>query len=257
MPTALVTGATSGIGLEYAKILAHEKYDLILVARNLDKLNQLQTLFKTQYPIDVHVLPGDLSQPDIPEKIFEEINHRHLTVDVLINNAGFGYGGFYKDQSWDNEQQMIQVNITSLAHLTKIFLKGMLERNNGKIVNVASTAAFVPGPMMAVYYATKSYVLHFSEALANEVKGTGVTVTCLCPGATATEFQSRANVGDSKLFKGRVLATPEKVARYGYKAMMKGKTVAIYGWYNKFLYLGSVFLTRNMKLKVIRRINSG
>jgi len=247
-----VTGASSGIGYEFAKILAENKYNLVVVSRSLDKLNEIKNNFEQRYQISVLVLPADLSVPNICEEIYKELTEKKVVIDVLVNNAGFGKYGRYNEQDWETEREMIQVNLTSLTHLTKLFLKGMLERKEGKIINVGSTAAFGPGPLMAVYYATKAYVVSYSEALANELKGTGVSVTCLCPGQTATGFQKVANVGHVKFGPFSNLAKPQEVARYGFNAMLQGKRVVIPGVINKIMIFAVRFVPRRFMAGFVR-----
>lgn len=225
--TALITGASTGIGLDLARLMAPD-FDLIITARNQPRLDEIARELQAQHGNPVHVIPGDLADPTAPQAIFDEVKRRGLTADALINNAGFGAYGEFKDIAWQTESEMIQVNITAVTHLTKLFLPAMLERKHGRIMNVASTAGFQAGPLMAVYYATKAYVISFSEAIANELEGTGVTVTCLAPGATATDFAARADMEKSRLFKMGKMKSLD-VARIGYKAMMKGKTLVIPG----------------------------
>ncbi len=225
--TALITGASTGIGLDLARLMAPD-FDLIITARSQAKLEEIAKELQNDHGNHVHVVPADLARPEAPQTIFDEVNRRGLRVDALINNAGFGAYGEFKDLPLATQLEMIQVNITALTHLTRLFLPAMLERKHGRILNVASTAGFQPGPLMAVYYATKAYVISFSEATANELKGSSVTVTCLAPGATATEFAARANMENSRLFKlGRMKSAD--VARAGYQGMMKGKTLVIPG----------------------------
>lgn len=252
--TALVTGASGGIGYEFAKVLAENKYNLILTARSEDKLNQHKHDFEKKYQVQVSVIPGDLSIGQTPEKIFHRVNDLGLQTDVLINNAGFGDYGEFINTRWNRQAEMIELNVTSLTHLTRLFLPGMVERRRGKIVNVASTAAFIPGPFMSVYYGSKAFVLSFSEAIANELKPTGVTVTCLCPGPTQSDFQSRAYIENAKFIKGKKLPTSEEVARYGYAAMMKGKTVAVAGFNNKVLSMIPRFLPRDICANIVSMI---
>lgn len=256
MSTAVITGASSGIGYEFAKILAQKKYQLVLIARNLDKLNDIKQELEAKYGINVILIPADLSLENVAEGIVKEIKYRQLNVEILVNNAGFGYGGYYTQQTWDNEKDMIQVNIKGLSQLTKLILPLMLEKKKGMICNVASTAGFYPGPLMAVYYASKAYVVSYSEALANELKKTGVTVTCLCPGPTSTNFQAIAGVEKTRLFKMAKMATAKEVAEYGYKAMMDGKTIAIPGGLNNFLLFISRFMTRKAIRNFVRSVNA-
>ena len=250
--TVLITGASSGIGYEFAKIFADRKCDLVLVARNESKLKEIKAELEENDNVKILVIVQDLSTPEAAKKIFEELTEKQIQIDVLINNAGFGEYGFFSQTNWEKEEQMIQVNIVSLSHLTKLLLPSMIERKKGKIFNVASTAAFQPGPLMAVYYASKAYVLSFTEAIANELKGSGVTVTVLCPGATASGFQAAAAMEDSKLVKGKNLPTAAEVAQFGYDTLQKGKTVAVHGFANKFLALLVRFLPRATVTNIVR-----
>jgi short-subunit dehydrogenase len=231
--TALITGASGGIGYEFAKLLAKDCGTLVLVARSESKLHEVKKELETIAPVNILVIPVDLSIMGAAAQLYEKLEQAQITVDILINNAGFGGHGAFVDRDWQSESDMIAVNITALTHLTKLFAKGMVARKSGKIVNVASTAAFLPGPFMAVYYASKAYVLSFSEALASELQGTGVTVTALCPGPTNTGFASAAGVEQSRLFRYPRPASSADVAHYGYEAMIKGKVVAIHGMLNK------------------------
>ena len=254
MPTALITGASGGIGLELARIHASKGDHLVLVARSADKLSALKKDLEAAQKITVHNIAKDLSQPGAAQEVFDETKAAGITVDYLINNAGFGDFGFFHERDWNKQQQMINLNITALTHLTHLYLKEMITRRSGRIMNVASTAAFQPGPTMAVYYATKAYVLHFSEAVNNEVKDKGITVTALCPGATESGFQEAAAMQESRLVKGRKLPTSKEVAQYGYKAMMAGKPVAVHGLLNSIM-AGSVrFMPRNWVVAVTRKV---
>lgn len=253
-PTALITGASSGIGYDLAQIMATE-FDLIVTARNQKKLEQLAQELQTRHGNHVHVIPADLAKPDAPGNIFAEIDRRALRVDALINNAGFGAYGEFRSTPLEDELQMIQVNVTALTHLTKLALPKMLERKHGRILNVASTAGFQPGPLMAVYYATKAYVISFSEAIDNELKGSGVTVSCLCPGPTATEFASRADMEKSRLFLlGRMRS--QDVARAGYKGMIRGKRLVIPGVKNKMMMESVRFTPRKLVTAIARTLNA-
>ena len=233
--TALITGASGGIGYELAKLLARDCGTLVLVARSEDRLQQVKKELEAIAPVKVLVVPQDLSRVDAAARIYEELEKAQVAVDILINNAGFGGHGAFVERDWQSESDMIAVNITALTHLTKLFARDMVARKNGRIMNVASTAAFLPGPFMATYYASKAFVLSFSEALANELKGTGVTVTALCPGPTDTNWAKTAGVEHSRLFQYTRPASSEDVARYGYRAMMQGKIVAIQGMLNKLM----------------------
>lgn len=233
MRTALITGASSGIGLELAHVLADEKSDLILVARNKEKLLALAEELKRNNAINVKVIAKDLTKPEEVAALIDEVKNDNI--QYLINNAGFGYFGAYHECDWKTTQDMMELNMTTLAHLTHSLLPKMIEKGSGKILNVASVAGFLPGPNMAVYYATKAFVLHFSEAIAQELKGYGVTVTALCPGPTQSQFMDVSGMAQSKLVKGRKLPTSKQVAEYGYKAMMRGQHVAVHGWGNFIL----------------------
>ena len=203
--TALITGASSGIGFELAGICAARGHDLVLVARREGTLLDLARTLTREHGVRAEAIAADLSHPDVAAAVVDRTSALGLDVDILVNNAGFGLYGPFSETSLDTEVEMIQLNITSLTALTKLLLPGMLERRAGRILNVASTASFFPGPLMAVYYATKAYVLSFSEAISNELEGTGVTVTALCPGPTASGFQAAANLEESKLFAGKTL----------------------------------------------------
>ena len=249
--TALITGASSGIGLDLAQLMAPD-FDLIITARNqaeLEKIAQEQQAHGNH----VHVIPADLAQPEAPQQIFAEIERRGLTVDILINNAGFGSYGAFAESDPSISLDMVEVNITALTALTRLALPGMVQRKRGKIMNVASTAGFQPGPLMAVYYATKAYVIMFSEAIANELKGSGISVTCLCPGATATNFAGRANMEGSRLFKLGAMKSRD-VAIAGYKGMMAGKGLVIPGLLNKTVAMSVRFSPRKLVTAISRSL---
>jgi len=250
--TALITGASGGIGMELALEMAAHGNNIILVARSVDKLARLAEEIKTRYSVEVHLIGKDLSVPGSAAELYTEVQRLGLKVDILVNNAGFGLFGYFYETDWKKEEEMINLNIMALTHLTKLFLPDMIKAKFGKVLNVASTASFQPGPTMAVYYATKSYVLFFSEAIANELEGTGVTVTALCPGPTASGFQDAAALGESKLVKGKKLPTAAEVAKYGYAAMMKGKQVAIHGTFNAFQANLVRFVPRSLVVKMVR-----
>ena len=252
--TALITGSTSGIGYELAYIHAKQGGNLVLVARSKDKLEHIKMDLENKYKIDAYVIEKDLSLKNSAKDVYDEIIKNNITVDYLINNAGFGDYGFFNESDWGKLERMINLNITALTQLTKLFLYDMIKRGNGKIMNVASTAAFQSGPTMAVYYATKAYVLSFSEAINNEVKNSGVTVTTLCPGATQSGFQEAALLQESRLVKGRKLPTSKEVAEYGYNAMLKGKSVAIQGILNYILANSVRFFPRSSVVKITRFI---
>jgi|YNPMSStandDraft_1061717.scaffolds.fasta_scaffold00860_14 short-subunit dehydrogenase len=258
MKTVLITGASFGIGYELAKIFANEKYNLVLTARNKERLNKIESELKLKNNIYIKTLVKDLSHPSAPQEIFDELINDRIEIDVLINNAGFGLLGPFTDLSLRDQIDMIQVNITSLVHLTGLLLPSMINRGSGKIMNVASTAAFQPGPNMAVYYATKSFVLSFSKALYKELKNKNIIVTVLCPGPTKTEFQKRARMENINLERSKLLPymSAEEVAIAGYKGLMSGKRVVIPGFMNKLGTKIVKFSPESLLLKVIHKFNS-
>jgi uncharacterized protein len=252
MSIALITGASSGIGLDLAHLFAQNGHDVILVARSADKLRELARELEAQHRIAAHVIPTDLAKPEAPRELFEAT--RHLTVDILVNNAGYGQSGKFAENDLRTELDMIQVNVTALTHLTKLFLRPMVERGRGRILNVASTAAFQPGPLMAVYYATKAYVLSFSEAIAEELRGSGVSVTALCPGPTATGFQKTAELGTEALLRIMKPVSSMEVARAGYRALMRGTRVVIPGVKNKIGVQSLRVTPRRIATRVVRAL---
>lgn len=254
MKTALITGASGGIGLELAKIHAKNGGSLILVARSNDKLNTIAEELKSKYKIEVEVIAKDLSKIDSAKEVYDIVKSKNIEVEYLINNAGFGDYGAFVETEWEKENNMIQLNITALTQLTKLFLPEMVARKSGKVMNVASIASFLPGPLMAIYYATKAYVLHFSEAINNELKENNISVTALCPGPTLSGFQDAANLGESKFFQGNKFPSSKEVADYGYKAMIKGKAVAIHGFSNRLMVFSLRFTPRSWVVKLVRRL---
>lgn len=254
--TALITGASGGIGYELAKLFAHDGYNLILVARSAEKLLQIAEKFTAKFGIKVEIIVKDLAIPTAPTEIFTKLQQAGIKVDVLVNNAGFGSYGFFHETDLTNELEMLQVNVVGLTHLTKLFLQDMVQQGSGKILNVSSGAAFQPGPLMAVYFATKAYVLSFSEAIANELEGTGVTVTALCPGPTASGFQKKAAMEESKLVTSQKSMDAETVAKIGYRGFMSNQRVVIPGIKNKLLAEAVRFTPRNLVVKISRSINS-
>lgn len=229
--TALVTGASAGLGQEFARLLAKDKHNLVLVARSEERLQQLADELRQRYGVTVHVFASDLSRPGAAQELYDALRAADLTIDILINNAGFGLNGKYHTNPAEQEFALLQLNVVAVAQLTRLLLPGMVARGLGRILNVASTAAFQPGPHMAGYFASKAYVLSLSEALAEELKDTGVSVTVLCPGPTQTEFIDRAGMEESLLFK-LTKQSATKVATIGYKAMLKGEAVVVPGLHN-------------------------
>ena len=249
--TALITGASSGIGYDLAHLFAADGHDVILVARSEGKLRELGRELEEKHKIAATVIPADLERPEAPRELFASVDR---PVDVLVNNAGFGVTGNFAETDLERELAMVQVNITALTHLTKLFLRPMVERGRGRILNVASTAAFQPGPLMAVYYASKAYVLSFSEAIGEELSGTGVTVTTLCPGPTATGFANAASMTNTRLFTVMKPMTSAEVARAGYRAMNRGKRVVVTGAMNKMLAQSVRISPRALVTKITKRL---
>jgi len=252
--TVLITGASGGIGHEFAKLFAKDRYNLVLVARNAAKLAQIADELQRQFGISAKTVALDLTLPTAPRTLFDSLQRENITVDILINNAGYGLLGEFSKVPVEEIAGQIQLNITSLTELTRLFVVPMIERKRGKILNVASVAGFQAGPLMAVYYATKAYVILFSEAIANELGASGVTVTCLCPGATDTGFQGRAGIGDTILFKLVPPMDAKTVARDGYRALMSGKTLAISGFRNWLLAESVRFSPRKLVTAISRKV---
>jgi short-subunit dehydrogenase len=251
--TALVTGATSGIGYELAKLFAREGFDLVVVARRERRLNEVANELRQSAGVAITAICQDLSQPEAADAIYRQLTDAAVDVDVLVNNAGFSVYGPSWTTNPQSEWQMIQTNIVALTQLTHLLVPGMVARRSGRILNLGSTASFAPGPFGAVYGASKAYVLSFSEALAEELRGTGVTVTALCPGPTKTEFAERAHVTGTNLFRGR-LSSAAAVARAGYRALMRGQTTVVVGLANQLLVLTIRFSPRALVARVSRRM---
>lgn len=251
--TALITGASAGIGYELAKLFARDGNNLVLVARSGDKLAQLAADLQKAYKIRATVVVADLALASGPDAVYTATAEAGIDVDALVNNAGFGQFGFYVETDLQEELRQIQLNIASLTHLTKLYVRPMVERKRGRVLNVASTAAFQPGPLMAVYYATKAYVLSLSGALSNELRGTGVTVTCLCPGPTTTEFHKRAAMDLSNMMKAPFMDA-KSVAEIGYRGMLKGKSTVIAGRMNWLVAQSTRFAPRSWTAEVARRV---
>jgi short-subunit dehydrogenase len=256
-PVALVTGASSGIGRELALLCAAGGHDLVLVARREPELAALAVEIGRGSGAHVTVIPLDLAQPAARDALLPRLEQDGIQIDVLINNAGFGVHGAFAKTDLAADRELLEVNVIALTELTKRFLKPMLARRRGRIMNVASTAAFQPGPFMAVYYASKAYVLHFTEAIAEETTGSGVTITALCPGPTTTGFQQRAALDHTKLFRpGSRLMTADAraVAEAGYRGMMAGRRLVIPGFKNQALAFANRFVPRWLAAKVVRGI---
>ncbi len=247
---ALVTGASGGIGLELAKLLAARDHDLVLVARSASTLERVARELRSRHGVAVQPLARDLSLPDAPAQVFDEVGD----VDVLINNAGFATYGKFLQNDIHAELEQLRLNIVTLTHLTHLFTSGMARRRSGCVLNVASTAAFAPGPLMAVYYASKAYVLSFSAAVAEEIVRCGVTVTCLCPGPTVTGFQQRANMENARSFRAGA-ADAASVARAGYDGMMRGQRIVIPGTRNRALAMAARITPLWLLTKVAKQMN--
>jgi len=254
MSTVLITGASGGIGYELARLFARERHNLILVARSGDKLAHAATELRA-LGVTVHTYVLDLAAPTAPEFLFEQVQGAGLLVDILVNNAGFGAFGDFAQMPAEQILGQIQLNIVALTELTRLFLPQMLARRSGRIMNVASTAGFQPGPLMAVYYATKAYVISFSEAIANEVRNAGVSVTCFCPGPTHTGFAQRAGNDKSRLFKQLGAMSAGKAALDGYRALMEGRTLSISGAHNWLVAQSTRFAPRRLVTAISRWIS--
>jgi short-subunit dehydrogenase len=254
MSTVLITGASGGLGYEFAKLFARDHHNLVLVARTGDKLAQVAAELRAQN-VTVKTIALDLATPPAPKFLFDQLQTEGIAVDILINNAGFGAFGEFAQMSNEAIFGQIQLNITALTELTSLFLPAMLARHSGRIMNVASTAGFQAGPLMAVYYATKAYVITFTEGIANEVRKSGVTVTCFCPGATHTGFAKRAGNDKSRLFKQLGAMKADKVALDGYRAVMEGRGLVISGVQNWLVAQSTRFTPRKVVTAISRWIS--
>jgi short-subunit dehydrogenase len=256
---AFITGASGGIGAEFARIFARDHHDLVLTARSVERLEEVAAEVRANHGVEVVLLPADLASPSAPKELLEETARRGIRVDYLVNNAGFGNYGEFSEHDLATELEQIQVNVTALTALTHGFLSGMLERRNGRILNVASTAGFQPCPLQAVYGATKAYVLTFSEALVVELRGSGVSVTCLCPGPTGeTNFSIRSGYAFESALEGlsRLVPDAHAVAEYGYRALFAGESVAVHGLANRMLTASSRFVPRRLVATISGRMLS-
>lgn len=248
---ALITGASSGIGHELARLFAADGWDLVLAARSADKLSGIAGQLSQAHQVQAQAVPIDLSVPGAARELFDAARAQGQPLSALVNNAGFGLFGPFVEADLAGIQQLLQLNIAALTELTRLALPEMVARHSGYVLNVASAAAFQPGPLMAIYYASKAYVLHFSEAIAEELSGSGVHVTALCPGATETGFAHRAAMEDSRLFRGGTMTAPA-VAKAGYDGMLRGRRVVIPGWKYKVLTTAVRFAPRTLITKIAR-----
>jgi hypothetical protein len=252
--TALITGASAGLGRDFARLFASDGHDVVLVARRRDRLDDLGAELAHTHGIKAHVLPADLGAPDAPQDLADHLQASGIEIEFLVNNAGFGSSGAFAELDTRRELEMIAVNVAALTHLTRLLLPAMIARGHGRVLNIGSTAGFQAGPFMATYYATKAYVNHFSEALAHELAGTGVTVTVSCPGATETEFGAIAGNDKSQLFAGGG-ASSEAVAHQAYQAMMKGKRMIVHGARNRLLVQALRVSPRRVVLGIAAKLN--
>jgi uncharacterized protein len=250
---ALITGSSGGIGYEFARIHAENGDNLILVARNKCRLDEIKESLEKEYGIAVYTIEKDLSETDAAREVFDETKEKGLTVDYLINNAGFGDIALFAESDWNKQERMINLNVKALSQLTWLYLPGMIGRGFGRILNMASTASFQPGPTMSVYFATKAFVLSFSEAVNEEVRKMGVSVTALCPGSTESGFHAAA-LGENRIVKERSLPSARRIAEFGHKAMMKRRAVAIPGFKNSFMAASVRFMPRSLVVKAARMI---
>ncbi len=253
--TVLITGASSGIGMGLAKLFAADGSDLVLVARREDRLNKLAEELKSEHGIEVHVLPKDLSKKTSPKEIFNHLKKEKIEIDVLVNNAGFGSRGMVSELDTDLQVDMVQVNAAALTHLTSLFLPGIIERGQGGILNVGSLAGFQPGPNLAVYFATKAYVLSFTEALAEEISNPNIKISCFAPGPVKTEFGEKSDLEDSLLFKLSLMDL-EPAVKAGYEGFRKGKTIVIPGLKQQIVPFLNRFTPRLIVRKIAKKLNS-
>ncbi|WP_404305510.1 SDR family NAD(P)-dependent oxidoreductase [Neorhodopirellula lusitana] len=253
MPTTLITGASSGIGLELTKLFAASGDNVVLVARSEDKLNDLASNVRSQHDITATVIPADLSTPDAVDHLSDQLRDRSLEIDTLVNNAGFGMLGKFAEMSADRQTNMLMVNVVALTRLTRKLLPGMLKRKTGGVLNVGSIAAYQAGPNMAVYYASKAYVLSFTEALREEVAGSGLHITCLEPGATETGFGEDSGMGSLDMFASQTM-TAEVVAKAGYQGYRSNEDIVIPGWKNRLMVTGTSFLPRFATRKMVGKM---
>jgi uncharacterized protein len=246
----LITGAAEGLGREFARLFALQGYPLVLVARNQTRLDAIAQELRATSHVDVRTISKDLSLPAAAAELKGAVDDQKITIEILVNNAGFGVHGLFPETEWNATEAMINLNIITLTHLTRLFLPEMIRQGQGRILNVASTAAFQPGPFMAGYFASKAYVLSFTEALAEELSGTGVTATAFCPGPTRTQFQKRSNTEKIRENAFAMEAAPAVAA--GYRGLMKGKRLVIPGFTNKLLSVLIRLAPRRLVIKVTR-----
>jgi short-subunit dehydrogenase len=254
--TALITGASSGIGRELARLAAADGCDVVLVARDIDRLEEVAASLRSAHGIECVAMALNLAAPSAPAQLEQALAARGITIDVLVNNAGFGHRGRFMSLDLDEQLDMIQVNLTTVVALTRMLLPAMIERGRGSVLNVASMAAFQPGPNMAVYYATKAFLLHFSEGLHEEVAAAGIGVTCLCPGPTLTGFAARARVEHLPAFRWTAMDA-RAVAEAGWRGLKEGRAVVVPGLRNKLVALAAHLAPRSIARKAAHALQAG
>jgi short-subunit dehydrogenase len=252
--TVIVTGASGGIGYELAKLFARDRWPLLLTARSDERLKAVAAEFTAAHGGPVATCALDLAEPHTAPQLVQAARALGRPIEILVNNAGFGSYGPFAETDPTTLLQMLQLNVVALTQLTRLVLPDMLARQRGRIMNVASTAAFQPGPLMAVYYATKAYVLHFTEALADELRQTGVSATAFCPGPTATGFERRANLEASKLFTGRRVMAADVATEVGYQGLLQGRRIVVPGLWNQLMVQGHRLLPRNWATALVRHV---
>lgn len=256
LKAALVTGGSKGIGYELAKLAADDGYNPILVSRSEDELEKVKGELEEDYGVKGKVIPGDLSEEDTPERIFSELEGSNYRIDLLINNAGRGQMGEFTVTDWETDREMMHLNMDAVIHLTKLFLPKMEQRGEGKILNVSSLAAFQPGPLMALYYATKAFVQNFSEALAEEVADKGITVTALSPGPVDTDFQVSGEMPGNDGESGNTYElSAERVAKDGYRGLMNGKRIIVPGTFISIAPQLTRLMPRSSVTKFVKKMN--
>lgn len=255
--TALITGASSGLGAEFARMYAEEGFDVVLVARRKDRLKALKKELEGNYDCKVWVFEQDLSKKNSAKNVYEFTEANKIKIASLVNNAGFADFGYFWKNDEKRQRELLQVNIVTLVELTRLYLPGMVETANGSILNIASVASLCAGPKMALYFASKAFVRSFSESLTEELVGSGVTVTAICPGPIATEFEETAGMqGQSKMFTLLKVTTAEKIVKASFKALNKGKALVYCGAIGKFMNIGTRLLPRRTSAKIAKFINS-
>ncbi len=253
MTTALITGASSGIGKALAHTFAEHNYNLVLVAEMATELSRAAQELRERYPVEIIEMPKNLTDEQAPREIYDNLIRRNIRVDVLVNDAGVGHREKFHESDIEHDIYIIRLNIEALVRMTKLFVRDMVSRGSGKILNLGSVGGFQPGPLLAVYHASKAFVISFSEALAEEVKDTGVTVTTLCPGPTDTDFFKRADMENARILQDGVVMEPEKVAEIGYKALINGERIVIPGMSNKMLTFARRLMPKSAQAALNRK----